>query len=68
MMTARDIAEHRKAKRNEWSRDKQAILDGKLRPEDMSLAHQIKRGPKRRFDFSRLEAAIKDDDWTWLNG
>jgi hypothetical protein len=67
MLSASDITKHRKTKRKEWIRDKKAILDCALRPEDMSLAHQLKRGPKRRFDFSRLKEAIKDDGWGWLN-
>jgi hypothetical protein len=68
MMTARDIANHRKWKRKEWMLDKKDILAGKLCPEDMSLAHQIKRSAKREFDFTQLNEAIKHDDSGWLNG
>ena len=65
MLSEHDIINWQKAKRQEWMRDKQAILDGKMRPE--ALSSFLDSGKQLgQIDFSKLEAALeRDDDSTW---
>jgi hypothetical protein len=66
ILTEQDIINWYQEKRNAWRRDKQAILEGKMRPEDTSLFHRFDF-PKGQIDFSKVEAALeRDDDSSWI--
>jgi hypothetical protein len=61
-MSEQDIIAWQREKRAEWMRDKQLIAEGKLRPEDLSLAHGIMSGSGNSIDFSRFDALLKRDE------
>ena len=61
------IVRWQKQKRADWLRDKQLIQEGKLRPEDLSWAHQL-GWSKGQLDFTGVEAALeRDDDFSWTD-
>jgi hypothetical protein len=67
MLTEQDIAKFYEEKAEARRRDRQAVLEGKLRAEDLSWAHLLNFG-KFEIDFSKVEAALeREDDSSWAD-
>ena len=63
MLTEKDIVDFYQEKADARKRDRQAVLEGKLRPEDLSWFHVL-NWETSKIDFSKVEAALEREDYS----
>jgi hypothetical protein len=71
VLSEQDLINWQEAKRKDWAKQKEGVLNGKLQPQDLIIAAQAKghqRGDVKNINFAKIETALEEqDDSAWAD-